>query len=148
MYVPSLSESASGPPHTYSSGGHHTTIDYFLATNDCASLISHCTTIDDHPLNTSDHLPLSLTLDISCTARQRHPLPSESKINWRKGAADRSVRAYCDFVSNLLQHTLANPPCNSAEQLDTEIQQVCEFIKKGALSSHPIPSQSKNSHAE
>ena len=34
MYVPSLCEAAIGDTHTYSSGGHQTTIDYFLATND------------------------------------------------------------------------------------------------------------------
>ena len=32
MYVPSLCETATGPTYTYSSGGHHMTIDYFLAT--------------------------------------------------------------------------------------------------------------------
>ena len=73
MYVPSLCNTAIGPTHTYSSGGHHTTTDYFLATNDCASLLSKCKTIDEHPLKTSGHLPLSLKLVIPFVRQPQRP---------------------------------------------------------------------------
>jgi len=122
MYVPSLCDTAIGPTHTYSSGDHHTTIDYFLATNDCASLLSECKT-REHPVKTSDHLPFSLKLVIPCV-RQPQPPPAEPRINWKKVNADGSFRTYSAAISNIIGHTLASPPCNSVEQLDDKIRQV------------------------
>ena len=56
LYVTSLSNIATGPIHTYYSNGIATTLDYMSGNLATSSLV---TTMEDHPLNTSDHLPPS-----------------------------------------------------------------------------------------
>ena len=65
MFVASLSVLSSGPLHTYTSGGHSSTLDYVLGNAASADLFLSCVTLDDDPLNTSDHLPISVKLIFS-----------------------------------------------------------------------------------
>ena len=50
-----------GIQYTYSSGPHFTTT---IATQDLVQHITCCTTLEEHELNTSDHLPITLTLSL------------------------------------------------------------------------------------
>ena len=59
----SLCSIASGPTYTYISGGNATIIDYIISNSDAFREISSCSTLEEHSLNTSDHLQyLSLAL--------------------------------------------------------------------------------------
>ena len=59
------------PLYTYSSGDTSTTADYIMGNVTLASLLTSCTTFDDHPLNTSDHLPVTAKLNIHVSANAK-----------------------------------------------------------------------------
>ena len=63
LCVLSLSSHATGLTYTYHSGPHFTTVDYILCNQAAAYFCSTVSTIEDHPLNTSDHLPLAVVAD-------------------------------------------------------------------------------------
>ena len=53
---------ASGPAYTYCSGETRTTVDYVFMNMEAASMITVCVTHDMEDLNTSDHLPITVSL--------------------------------------------------------------------------------------
>ena len=71
----SLGSLSSGATYTYSSGVNTSTIDYVLANQDAFKGISSCVTLEDHPLNSSDHLPFVARL-IFLIYDTHHPQPS------------------------------------------------------------------------
>ena len=70
LFVASLKSDAAGPTYTYHSGSHATTVDYILSTLAAANISGHVQTMEDHPLNTSDQLPLTIKLNIAPTLVQ------------------------------------------------------------------------------
>ena len=83
LYPVSLSELSSGPGYTYFCGNHYTTVDYFLLDCWAGQLVRECKTLDHHPLNLSDRLPVTLKVDINpvrCSDSD-----SQIKLNWRRG---------------------------------------------------------------
>ena len=58
LCVLSLQSQASGPTHTYCSGPHSTTVDYIICNQSAYFICSSASTLDDHALNTSDHITL------------------------------------------------------------------------------------------
>lgn len=53
-----------GPSYTYSSGENRSFVDYVIVNHDAFRGTSSCSIYDDHPLNTSDHLPIHIELDV------------------------------------------------------------------------------------
>ena len=49
LFTASLGALSSGPIHTYSSGGHSTTLDYVIGNAALAELLQSCKTLDDDP---------------------------------------------------------------------------------------------------
>ena len=78
----STSQLASSPGFTYFSGARHTTIDYIFGNQEAAQSATSCQTVEEHPLNTSDHLPICCSFDIS-HLRTITPLAfPESPLDW------------------------------------------------------------------
>ena len=73
LHATSISETASGPSDTYRTGDIVTTTDYILADTEASSCIDHCWTQEKDNLNTSNHLPTS----ISCEVATQHSQDSE-----------------------------------------------------------------------
>ena len=63
----SLGSLSSGSTYTYSSGKHKSIIDYVLANQDALRGISSCVTLEENPLNFSDHLPIKCSINLSLT---------------------------------------------------------------------------------
>ena len=61
VYVSSL---ATGPLCTYFNADHFTTLDYCLIDRMLASATTACSLHEEHPFNLSDHLSLSISLDL------------------------------------------------------------------------------------
>ena len=79
LYNVSLGCLSSGPMYTFSSGENTSTVNYVLANQDASRGIRSCITFEDHPLNTSDHLPLICTLELSHLRSTTTPaFPSQS----------------------------------------------------------------------
>ena len=65
LYIPSLSTLANRPVHTYYSNRTATTVDYVIGNLSLSTVLVSCRVEADHPLNTSDHLPIVSKLDLS-----------------------------------------------------------------------------------
>ena len=102
----SSSSLSSGPSYTYSSGGHISTVDYVLGNSDAVRGVCSCNTLEEHPLNTSDHLPIYSTFDLT---HVRHPIPPAfpfQHLDWyqakKTGLATQYARICNETVSPLL----------------------------------------------
>ena len=136
QYVVSLSQAASGPMYTYFQNDVHTTVDYCLLDYSAADMISLCATLDHHPLNLSDHLPLHISLDF-----QPHSVTIPDKgpcLNWGRVIREGSLNCYmsdlflCLSKHNKIQHTLHN-----VDAIEEEIIVVSRLIRDCALKNIP-----------
>ena len=143
LCVLSLSSHATGPTYTYHSGPHFTTVDPILCNQAAAYLCSTVSTFEDHPLNTSDHLPLAVAVDsaVSQTVDQKK---HDNSINWNKGISDGSVSEYSHRVSQMVL-PLIGRAYDSQDDLDSEIMTVCQNIVSIASDSLPIVKPRKSS---
>ena len=85
----------------------------------------------EHPLNLSDHLPLSASFCFSCPS-PAPTLSANAKINWSKARNDGSMSLYSDAVSLMLEpllHTSGQSIC----ELNSEIVSVCELLVEYAM---------------
>ena len=143
LCVLSLSSHATGPTYTYHSGPHFTTVDHILCNQAAAYLCSTVSTLEDHPLNTSDHLPLAVAVDsaVSQTVDQKK---HDNSINWNKGISDGSVSDYSHRVSQMVL-PLIGRAYDSQDDLDSEIMTVCQNIVSIASDTLPIVKPRKSS---
>ena len=141
LFVASLCSISSGPSYTFFGGAQHTTVDYCLLDNHAAHILQECVTLDHHPLNLSDHLPLSVCLDLT-TLVQNKP-PRSPKTNWKRAISDGSIEGYqqqvSTYFSNLLTHHNFSdlPIAERTAQLDHEIRTSAEAILQAAQHSLP-----------
>ena len=56
---------SSGPNYTYHSGGNFSMIDYIITNKPASDLLIAAKLHPDHPLNVSDHLLLTVSLDVN-----------------------------------------------------------------------------------
>ena len=85
----SLCHLSCGPSFTYCSVGHHTAVNYCLLDCQAAHLLQECKMLDHFPLNISDHLPVSLHLDL--VSLTQSTLMTPPKINWKSAKLDGSI---------------------------------------------------------
>ena len=65
LFFTSLVSAASGPRYTYSSGTTRSTIDYCLLDSASIDILHSCVCHHPHPLNFSNHLPITAILMLS-----------------------------------------------------------------------------------
>ena len=105
---------SSGPDYTYSSGGHFTTVDYVLTNQDGARGVCSCSVLEEHPPNTSDHLPI-ITCSLDTTFLRSEPTPAfpHTYPDWSKAAKTESLlqytRATDEAVEPLMEKDYALP---------------------------------------
>ncbi len=135
LFVPSRSESVTGADYTYANGPHRTTVDYCMMDSCIAHTVLTFAILYPDVLNLSDHLPISINLDIrSAMESTISPTP---KLNWQRAEKDSSVRLFSDQIMVFLSSILQQPRPSSPEELDMEITKVCGFIKNAANSHIP-----------
>ena len=105
LFIASLSNHAEGPHYTFWRGDTHTTVDYVLMDVDVAFIMSSCMIHDVACLNTSDHLPLSVTVNVPTDSIELvNDLPT--RIDWTKaefsGASHSFQAAITDTVCPLI----------------------------------------------
>ena len=136
LHAVSLSGFATGPSHTYCSGGIFSTVDYILAYIEASSCIECCRTYDDDDLNTSDHLPPSVTL--SChVATQFAQDPVCSQVNWLEAEKSGALHAFQAEVKDRLSPYIGRSH-GSINQVEGEIKHVAWLIKDTAEKTLPL----------
>ena len=107
LFAVSLCQMSSGPSYTYFNSEHCTTVDNCFLDNHAAQ----CTTLDYHPLNLSNHLPISANLDLISLSQIRSTTPS--KINWKKATLKGPIMTYQQRGSTESSH-LPTHQCDSS----------------------------------
>ena len=137
LFVASLGALSTGPIHTYSSGDHSTTLDYVIGNVALAEMLQSCETIDDDPLNTSDHLPILTRL-----ASQHQP-PSQKapkkpvRLDWDLAACDRSAFMYAAQVEAIVNQLLEKKNYSSIDEIEADFLIVSSAMV--SISSSTIP---------
>ena len=62
LYSVSTSNIVSGPDYTFFSSTTHSMVDYILTESSLVGQVISCLVHQHHPLNLSDHLPISMTI--------------------------------------------------------------------------------------
>ena len=95
LHNATLGSLAAGPAYTFQSGWNcTTTVDYVITNRDSFRGIEFCVTLEDHPLNTSDHLPIKCSLDISHISYPTSPASPTSPLDWDEGKRTLQTSLY------------------------------------------------------
>ena len=125
LYPVSCSNITSGPNYTYFSGSSKSTVDYIFLDAAFSSNVQSCEIRNHHPLNLSDHLPITLT--ISSEFETKLFPSSPAAVNWSKAILDGSVKFYASRVHSEISPLLDISPI-SVGDLDREIQSVVSIL--------------------
>ena len=104
LYVPSLSHLATGPVDTFSSGPNSTTLDYIIGNFATSTVMVACTVEEEHPLNTSDHLPISklkLSLLTTVSTASNH-----IALDWTSAIRDGCISQYASLTDQAVTQRL------------------------------------------
>ncbi len=122
---------ASGPGYTFYSGDTRTTVDYILMDVDAASMMVSCCTHRMDDLNTSDHLPLSVSLSYDVCQSTQGRSPSRMKIDWVEARKSGALDVFTDEVQTRLR-PLFTGVYDSAEMISSEIERVAGILTEAA----------------
>ena len=123
MYV-SLRGCTNSPCYTFFWGDTQTTTDYIITDALCTQLVSNYAIQEHHPLNSSNHLPLSITLNMP--TKIAIPFTPEH-LDWKKGLHDTSIALYVSSISDSLRPLIGKEYSDPSE-LEEEIKSVSEQI--------------------
>ena len=141
LYIISQSSLHQGPNYTFFRDSHFSTLDYIVASSFIASTTLSCFTHPYHPLNLSDHLPLSISLDMVCPS----VIPSVSSrhhVNWAQAVESDKISLYEQAVTHPVIQPLLNINDQSIENINNEICFVCQVLLSSAKSYLPLKKHS------
>ena len=135
LFAASLSNHAEGPDYTFWRGDTRTTVDYVLMDIDAASIMSSCVVQEVACLNTSDHLPISVKIDIP-TDFTENPDNSSTRIDWTKAELSGATLSYQAAVSEVVSPFISSMH-DSMDSINDEIQLVSKHITDAAKRTLP-----------
>ena len=110
-----------------------------------AQSVISCVTSGHHPLNLSDHLPLTLSVSVSeVKLTPSMTTPKEIKINWSKAMSEEAIQSYAQVLHTHTTPLLDAVPI-SVNYVEKEIQFVSNILISTAEDCQP-PVQSSNRH--
>ena len=127
----SMGALASGPSYTYCSGVVTTTVDYILMDVGSASMLDSCCTHPSEDLNTSDHLPLSVSLSYNASIGTDDKSTLPKKIDWVEARKNGSLEAFTAEVQTRLEPLLLGIHDNTNE-ISGEIEHVAGILTEVA----------------
>ena len=136
LYVASLDKETSGPRYTYCSGEVRTTVDYMLVNLSGSYLITSSAVLEDHLLNTSDHLPLQTSLEVRPTQTQGVASMSP-KVDWSKVGNGSCIVQYQTAINGLVRPLIGNN-YESIAQVEQELNLVSTGILNSAFQLLPL----------
>ena len=116
----SVGSLASSPLYTYSSGDNFSTIDFAIANLDALRGIFSCVTLEDHPLNTSDHLPLSCFVETSHLRNEISSAFPTQPLDWKVGAKYFHTINYANACDNITRPFIGNE-YSSIEEIECDL---------------------------
>ena len=140
LFVSSHSRLSDGPPYTFHSGRNYSTVDYIITNRALCDFLFSSKGLVDHSLNISDHLPLSINLNIPTVKATLHTV---YRINWDKALSTGEIYSFESAISSLFS-PLLNTTCEDPAHLDQEVHYVCGEICK--LADNLTKFSCKNQH--
>ena len=134
--------------HTYISEAHNSesTIDHILCHSRFLDAFTSAKVLDECPLNTSDHLPISATIQITLAAAPSLMTTSSStpRVNWSKLSSSEIEERYTsplETAVNSWSFPLA-PGCSS--HIDSSISNLIRLMNNTALKGLPLKKYKKH----
>ena len=96
-----------------------------LGNDDALRGLSSCVILEDHPLNTSDHLAILCTLDL---AHLRHPAPfafPPQPLDWNHSSTTGATTQYVKTCDDIIRPLLGKD-YSSIEEVDADLKFVCK----------------------
>ena len=134
LYISSHNCISSGPSHTYFRKNTTTCTDYVIIDAMHASLVAESYTHELHPLNSSDHLPLSVHLSIPALCNSL--TPNSTRLNCKAACDDGSITAYVVAIEETVRPLLGKS-YSQPSSIDEEINLVSSCICLAASSFIP-----------
>ena len=136
LYVPSLSTLATGPVHTFYSSRSSTTIDYAIGNQALSTVLVSCRDEEDHPLNTSDHLPIVTKSHLSLLTSTFTSPAHAPRLDWDSGRRQGCLSRYSSLTSSTVS-TLPERDYSSIQEIEADISKVSSLLVNTAQSSIP-----------
>ena len=131
FYAANLDRKATGAVDTFYGPKGSSCIDYLLIPIDMQQSFISCTTHDCEALNTSDHNPVTITLDIGSVEKNTNFLTRNKKLLWNKITPEKLQEEFTSPVEIEVQKIITSLSDNNVttDQIDSAITQVIEIIK-------------------
>ena len=101
LFVAYLSNHAEGPDNTFWRGDTHTTVDYVLMDVGAASFMSSCMIHEVACLNMSDHVHLSVTVNVPTDSIELvNDLPT--RIDWTKAKLSGATLSFQAAITDIV----------------------------------------------
>ena len=127
---------AKGPDYTYCSGVVRTKVDYALMNVEAASLLSDVKILEMEDLNTSDHLPIVVSVTDGGSGSTMMVGEMGRRVAWDK-VTDDVVDGYVGEVRECVAPFM-NSVYSDIVQLGSEIQQVADVLIECGLKHLPL----------
>ena len=124
-----------GPDYTFFTNTQNSTLDYILTDVDFYDNVLNCIVHPHHPLNLSDHLPLTTTLKLCCE-EQVHLTQPILRLNWRFAVETGVVCTYEDGMNKVIK-PLLDLRGQTLGEIDNEIQFVSNMMIQTAANHIP-----------
>ena len=126
-----LCKEAIGPINTHFGPTGQTCIDYILIPSYLVEHMSNCTTVSDDPLNTSDHLPVKININLGMIPRGCCEGVPVDKIRWDKLDSRAKFLRYeaplGDSILELMHNINMHDP--TPELVEYSVEQLVRMIR-------------------
>ena len=119
LTIVDLQNKCTGPNFTYHVPGiGKSYIDHCVISETLCKTVIKCNIIDDCIVNTSDHLPVAVSLDIVCCKQRSSIKPENYQVAWHKLNSEQVYAEYTCKVEQVLKRELENLGAPSVEHLN------------------------------
>ena len=137
---------ATGPVNTFMGGMGSSTLDYLAIPTSLRSCLVSCEVLDEHILNTSDHLAITMTLSIVCGINNAYKAPIKGKILWEKGRLKGKLELYRKSIAGVVDNITQFWDFESTNS--DGIDNIFDTLASGILAADKvIPRSSPSFHA-
>ncbi|XP_033756185.1 uncharacterized protein LOC117338930 [Pecten maximus] len=118
-------------------GEHHSLIDHILVESSKCDLVASCETHDDHFLNVSDHLPVTIDYEAELCVTRTHTNAPRT-VNWKKATFEEKTK-YVSQLDERLSHLLnLRDSSINFDQLESIVKYIVATIREAANANLPI----------
>lgn len=97
--------------------------------------VQECWVHDQHDLNTSDHLPISVQVEVH-PERGSHQPQTKPKVNWNKAKELNLIPAYAAAVNAIIPSFIGKS-YDTVDEIDADICKVSKLLKEAAQKTLP-----------